>query len=341
LVALFLLLVKSGVVMGLLYGLFAYGLSLILSVNKVFHVAQGATFVVSAYIFYALSSAGGLPQWVAVIGAFVGAGLLGALMQVVIYQPLARQGANPMVVLVASLLMVSFFQYVIELIFGASVLSVPVPSWFNDSWTVGGVQFSPYDIGVVVVSLVLFAGMHWFLVKTRPGLEFRAVGDNPDRASALAINLNRVFMRSMVLGSMLVVPAAILLSLQAPIHSSMGFDLLLKAVVALTIGGMGKMSGALVGGLLVGLVEALPPFWLPTEWGEFTLYIVAFVFVLVRPNGLFGGRSKSRMPAILRAIGIGAGRRTEMAVPTTPAAAPVGQQQKPEKPQPEKTGVSS
>ena len=318
--ALFLLLVKTGVVTGLLYGLFAYGLSLILSVNKVFHVAQGATFVVSAYIFYALSSTSGVPQWVAVIGAFVAAGVLGALMQLVIYRPLARRGANPMVVLVASLLTVSFVQYCIELVFGATVLSVPVPSWFSSSWTVGGVQFSPYDIGVVVVSLVLFAGMHWFLVKTRPGLEFRAVGDNPDRASALAINLDRVFMRSIVLGSALVVPAAILLSLQAPIQSSMGFDLLLKAVVALTIGGMGRMSGALVGGLLVGLVQALPPFWLPTEWGEFTLYIVAFFFVLVRPNGIFGGRTKSRMPALLRSIGVGTNRRTEMQASSTTAA---------------------
>ncbi|SDO64973.1 amino acid/amide ABC transporter membrane protein 1, HAAT family [Nakamurella panacisegetis] len=317
---LFLLLVKTGVVTGLLYGLFAYGLSLILAVNKVFHVAQGATFVVSAYIFYALSSTSGIPQWVAVIGAFVGAGLLGALMQILLYRPLARRGADPMVVLVASLLTVSFVQYCIELIFGATVLSVPVPAWFNTSWTLGGVQFSPYDIGVVVVSLVLFAGMHWFLVKTRPGLEFRAVGDNPERASALAINLNRVFMRSIILGSMLVVPAAILLSLQAPIQSSMGFDLLLKAVIALTIGGMGRMSGALIGGLMVGLVEALPPFWLPTEWGEFTLYIVAFAFVLVRPNGLLGGRPKNRMPALLRAIGVGSTRRQEMEVPSTSAA---------------------
>jgi branched-chain amino acid transport system permease protein len=98
----------------------------------------------------------------------------------------------------------------------------------------------------------------------------------------------------MIIGSILVVPAAVLLSMRAPIHPSMGFDLLLKAVIALTIGGMGRMSGALVGGVLVGVTEALPPYWLPTEWGEFVLFIVAFGFVLFRPTGLVGARKKPR-----------------------------------------------
>ena len=291
---LLLVLLKTGLVMGLLYSLFAYGLSLIFSVNKVFHVAQGATFVFSAYIFMTLGTTFAVPTVVAFLGAVVAAVVIAVTMQYLIYVPLARRNADPMVVLVASLLLVAFGQYVIELVWGATVETVTPPPWFEWSTEVGGIRVDVYDISVLVTSIVVFLGMHWFLNHTRTGLEFRAVGDNPERASALAINLDKVFVRSMIIGSILVVPAAVLLSMRAPIHPSMGFDLLLKAVIALTIGGMGRMSGALLGGVLVGVVEALPPYWLPTEWGEFVLFIVAFGFVLFRPTGLVGAKKKPR-----------------------------------------------
>lgn len=287
-------LIKTGLVMGLLYGLFAYGLSLILSVNKVFHVAQGATFVLAGYVFYTLGTKLEWPMFFALLGAVASAALAAVAMQYLIYKPLARRDADPMVVLVASLLVVAFAAYLIEFIWGAGVISTVAPSWFSWQTEVFGVRIGVYDISVLVMSILLFVLMHWFLTKTHAGLEFRAVGDNPERAQALAINLDKVYLRSMILGSILVVPAAVLLALKAPIHPSMGFDLLLKAVIALTIGGMGRMSGALVGGILVGLTETLPLYWLPTEWGEFILYIVAFAFVIFRPTGLVGAKKKPR-----------------------------------------------
>lgn len=291
---LLLVLIVTGIVTGLLYGLFAYGLSLILSVNKVFHVAQGATFVLAAYVFMTVTTDYDLPTAVGVLAAVAAAAAAAVAMQYLIYRPLSRRHADPMVVLVASLFLVALGQYIVELVWGAGVLSVDKPGWFAWSTTVAGLRIDAFDVSVLVVSLAVFAGMHLFLTRTRAGLEFRAVGDNPERAAALAIDLDKIFVRSMILGSVLVVPAAVLLSLKAPIHPTMGFDLLLKAVIALTIGGMGRMSGALLGGLLVGLTEALPPFWLPTEWAEFVLYIVAFAFVVFRPTGLLGSKRKPK-----------------------------------------------
>lgn len=296
-------LVKTGLVMGLLYGLFAYGLSLILSVNKVFHVAQGATFVLSTYVFYTLGTSYEWPVALAVLGAVVAAALAACAIQYLIYVPLAKRDADPIVVMVASLLVVSFTAYAIEFFWGASVVSAAVPDWFGWNTTVAGIRVDTYDLGVLTLSVALFGVMHWFLARTHAGLEFRAVGDNPQRAQALAIDLNRVYLRSLVLGSILVVPAAVLLALKAPIHPSMGFDLLLKAVIALTIGGMGRMSGAMVGGLLVGLAETVPLYWLPTEWGEFVVYIIAFFFVLFRPSGLVGARRKPRRSSADSATG--------------------------------------
>lgn len=291
---LLLLLIKSGLVAGLLYGLLAYGLSLILSVNKVFHVAQGGTFILAAYSFYTFSTVLEMPLPVSIVGTIAAAAVIGVTVQYLVYRPLAARGANPMTVLVASLLLVAFGQYLVQLIWGPSVLTVVAPDWFHWSATIAGLRIDAYDVSVVVVSIGVFLGMHRFLNHTRNGLAFRAVGDNPERATALAINLQSVFLKSMVLGSILVVPTAVLLSMNAPIQPNMGFDLLLKAVVALTIGGMGRMGGALLGGVLVGLAESLPSYWLPIEWAEFVLYAIAFAFVVFRPRGLLRENRTSR-----------------------------------------------
>lgn len=316
-VDLLIVLIKTGLVMGLLYGLFAYGLSLILAVNKVFHVAQGATFVLASYVFYSLGTQQELPLALAVVGAVGSAAVLAVAMQYLVYVPLARRDADPMVVLVASLLVVAFGAYAIEFLWGSGVVSVRVPEWFAWSTSAPGFRVDAYDLSVVVLSVTLFALMHWFLTRTEAGLQFRAVGDNPSRAQALAIDIDRVHLRSLVIGSVLVVPASILLALKAPIHPHMGFDLLLKAVIALTIGGMGRMSGALLGGVLVGLTETLPLYWLPTEWGEFVLFIVAFAFVIFRPTGLVGASRKPRTRAARRR----SSGATDAAAPAaTPAA---------------------
>lgn len=283
---LLLMLVKSGLITGLLYGLLAYGLSLILSVNKVFHVAQGGTFILAVYSFYTFSTVLELPLPISIAGTIAAAAVVGVAMQYLVYRPLAARGANPMTILVASLLLVAFGQYLVQLTWGPNVLTVVAPDWFHWSTTIAGLRIDAYDLSVVVVSIAVFAGMRWFLKNTRNGLAFRAVGDNPDRATALAINLQGVFLKSMVLGSILVVPTAVLLSMNAPIQPNMGFDLLLKSVVALTIGGMGRMSGALIGGVLVGVAESLPSYWLPIGWSEFVLYAIAFAFVVFRPRGL-------------------------------------------------------
>ncbi|MGW8538491.1 branched-chain amino acid ABC transporter permease [Rhodococcus qingshengii] len=291
---LLLTLVLSGLVAGLLYGLLAYGLSLILSVNKVFHVAQGGTFILAAYSFYTFSTVLNLPLVISVIGTVAVAALAAVAMQYLVYRPLAARGANSMTVLVASLLLVAFGQYLVQLFWGPGALTVKTPSWFNWSTTIAGLRIDAYDLSVILVSILVYVGMNRFLNHSRNGLAFRAVGDNPERATALAINLEGVFLKSMILGSILVVPTAVLLAMSAPIQPTMGFDLLLKAVVALTIGGMGRMGGALIGGMLVGLAEAIPSYWLPIEWAEFVLYAVAFAFVIFRPNGLLSDNKKEK-----------------------------------------------
>lgn len=292
---LFLQLAKTGVTVGLLYGLFAYGLSMILAINKVFHIAHALSFVVAAHIYYTVGTSWSMPLVVAFLAACVAAGATGYIVHILIYVPLGRRGADQMVTLVASLTVLALGGFVVELAWGSNLKTVEIGEWYRWSTMVFGISVNARDIAVAVSSLVVFVGMRYFLTQTTLGLRFRAVGDHPERASSLGINLSRVFVISIILGSVVATPAAVITASSGPIAAHMGFDLLLKAVLALTIGGMGSMTGALVGGIFIGLIESLAPYFLPTEWAEFSLFAVLFFFLVFRPQGLLpAGRVPSR-----------------------------------------------
>jgi branched-chain amino acid transport system permease protein len=294
-VQLFLQLAKTGVTVGLLYGLFAYGLSMILAINKVFHIAHALSFVIAAHVYYTVGTSWSMPLAVSFLAACVAAGVTGYVVHILIYVPLGRRGADPMVTLVASLTVLALGGFLIELLWGSNLKTIAIGEWYRWSTRIFGISVNARDIAVAVSSLVVFVGMRYFLTHTTIGLRFRAVGDHPERASSLGINLSRVFVISMILGSVVATPAAVIMASSGPIQAHMGFDLLLKAVLALTIGGMGSMTGALVGGIFIGLVESLAPYWLPTEWAEFSLFAVLFFFLVFRPQGLLpAGRVSSR-----------------------------------------------
>lgn len=292
---LFLQLAKTGVTVGLLYGLFAYGLSMILAINKTFHIAHALSFVVAAHVYFTVGTSWSMPLVVSFLAACLAAGATGVIVHVLVYIPLDRRRADPMVTLVASLTVLALGGFMIELFWGSNLKTVEIGEWFRWSTRIGGVSVNARDLCVAISSFVVFVGMHYFLTHTTMGLRFRAVGDHPERASSLGINLSKVFVISMIVGSVLATPAAVIMASSGPIQAHMGFDLLLKAVLALTIGGMGSMTGALVGGVFIGLVESLAPYWLPTEWAEFSLFAVLFFFLVFRPEGLFpAGRVPKR-----------------------------------------------
>ncbi|HEY0487331.1 MAG TPA: branched-chain amino acid ABC transporter permease [Mycobacteriales bacterium] len=284
--ALFLQLAQNGAIIGLLYGLFAYGMSLIISTTGVLHFAHGFTLVGAAYTFWWLYQGHGIHPVLAAVVALAAAAAIGVVIELGVYRPLRRRNAGGMVFLVASLAVLTLGQNLLVLLFGTDPKPTP-PSAFM-SWTVhaGPLVIRTFDVLVVAASLGAFAGLYLLQTRTAVGLSFRAVGDNPERAETLGIRLQRTYVWVFVAGSVVAALPAVLLAVQNPVTPSMGFDLLVKAVIALVIGGVGSMPGALLGGVLIGLVESLAVYKLPTQWAEFTLFAVLFLFVVVRPNGL-------------------------------------------------------
>jgi branched-chain amino acid transport system permease protein len=282
-------LAKNGVIIGLLYGLFAYGMSLIVATSGVLHFAHGLTLAGSAYSFWFFFQDQELGAFVAILGALAVGGLLGILVELGIYRPLRRIQATDMVFLVASLSVLTLGQAALIFIFGTDPKSVVPNAFLRWSTDVGPFNIRMWDLLIIGASALAFAALYVLQRRTAVGLSFRAVGDNPQRAQTLGINLQYTYVWVFLAGSLVAVLPGILLAVQNPVTPTLGFDLLVKAVIALVIGGIGSMPGALLGGVLIGVVESVAAFWLPTEWSEFTLYALLFIFVIVRPHGLTNG----------------------------------------------------
>ncbi|MQA16845.1 MAG: hypothetical protein GEV09_22745 [Pseudonocardiaceae bacterium] len=277
---------SNGVILGLLYALFAYGLSLIISTTSVLHFAHGFTLVAAAYAFWWMFQAVGINPLVAAAAALAIGGVVGVAVELVVYRPLRRADASNMVILAASLAVLALGQNLVILVFGADPKPIAPSAALGWSVTVGPLLVGAWDLLVIGSSAVVFVGLYLLQTRTRLGLSFRAVGDNPERAQTLGIRLQRAYVGVFLVGSVVAAVPAVLLAVDQPVTPGMGFNLLVKAIVALVIGGIGSMPGALAGGLLVGITEGLVVLQLPTEWGEFMLFLLLFVFVLLRPQGL-------------------------------------------------------
>lgn len=280
-------LTKNGLVIGLLYALFAYGLSIIISTTGVWHFAHGLVFVLGGHIFWSMFEVRDLAIWIAAPLTLIFAALLGLVMEFALYRPLRRLGASPMVVLVASLSLLSLGENLAPLIWGSDLKSIHPRPIMGFRFFVGPVSVTFWDLMVIAASIVSFVVLYWFMNKTRLGLAFQAMGDNPERAESLGISLNKTFMWVFIVGSIVAVPATILLAIRNPLQQGTGFEVLVKSVIALIVGGIGSMNGALAGGVLIGLLENLAAWRIPTEWAQFILFGVLFIFIVVRPHGMF------------------------------------------------------
>jgi branched-chain amino acid transport system permease protein len=174
-------------------------------------------------------------------------------------------------------------------VFGTDPKSVVPSKFLRWSTDLGPFNIRMWDLLIIGASALAFGFLFFLQRRTAVGLSFRAVGDNPQRAQTLGIKLQHTYVWVFLAGSLVAVLPGVLLAVQNPVTPSMGFDLLVKAVIALVIGGIGSMPGALLGGVLIGVVESVAVFWLPTEWSEFTLYALLFIFVIARPQGLTKG----------------------------------------------------
>jgi branched-chain amino acid transport system permease protein len=282
-----------GIATGSIYGLIALGFTLVYKATKVFNFAQGDLMMLGAYMLVSFSSTSlGLPAWVAIPLALASAIPIGLAFQFLFARPLIGQPFLPVVMATigASLII----QAVIQMNWG--VVDLPFESTFPQKvFNVSGVRVSSFDlitIGVAAACVALFA---LFFRLTRIGLQMRAAAAHNEAAVLSGINIHRVSLIAWGIGTMLAFVAGVILAngQGAVTFSLAGLGLL--AFPAVVIGGLESVPGAVIGGVIVGVLQALIAGYYDPLAQDSLVYAALLLMLLVRPTGLFGQREIQRV----------------------------------------------
>lgn len=280
-------LIINGIIAGSVYALVALGFGLIYSVGHFFHFAHGAIYTIGAYTTYIFVARLNVPLPLAVILGLILTSLLGVGVELSIYKPLRKKKVSSLILLIASLGIFTALQNVIALVFGTSTKSIR--SWNTaEGISLLGGNITPIQIAIVVINLMLCLGVWGFIRTTRMGRMIRAVANDPQLSRYVGIDSDRILLFVFALSSFLGAVAGILVSFDTDMTPTMGFNVLFGGVVAVIIGGYGSVPGALLGGMLVGLAQNLGVWKLPTQWQDAIVFLILILFLIVKPQGIFG-----------------------------------------------------
>lgn len=290
----------DGVSRGAVYSVFALGFTLIFGILDIVNLAHAATYTWCAFVGWLLLSLCQVPLPLALVGAMIGGAGLALVLEWLAFRPLRREGADrlaPMISSIgASLILVSLA----ETLFGNSTRRFPDHVLDPHPLLWGGpdgLRVTWAQILIVVVSLALMAGLGYFIRQTRMGKALRAVAANQKAARLLGINVNSVIVVTFAVAGALAGAAGILVGLLTNnIFPGMGAQIELRGLAVVILGGMGNIEGAVVGGLLLGVVETFTIAYVPggADFKDAIAFLVLFLILLVRPTGLFGKKDSVR-----------------------------------------------
>ncbi len=280
----------NGLIAGAIYALVASGFALIYSVCKFVHFAHGAAIAFSAYFLYFLFSNLDLSFGLSVILAIIFASLFGYGMNFV-YKQLRKRKASSTTLLIASFALLIFFESLILLLFGADVKTIGFIK-ITKGLEFFGAIITPLQIFIVLSSFVLFALLFFFIKKTKIGKAMRAVADNKEVAEIVGISSKRIYSWAFIIGSAIAGVAGILVGLEQNLEPMMGTNLMVKGFTGAIIGGVGSVPGAILGSFLLGFAENFGIWFLPSGYKDAIAFVILFIFLLFRPQGILGSRKR-------------------------------------------------
>jgi branched-chain amino acid transport system permease protein len=286
-------LVISGIAQGCIYGLIALGFVLIYKATETVSFAQGELMMLGAFLGLALMTMLGFPFWLAVPSAIAAMAAFGMLAERVVIRPILGQPAFSIVMLTIGIGYVARGAITMIPAIGTETHTLPVP--YKDAIAdVGGLILNIEQMVVIGATAVLCALLYALFRYSKVGIAMQAASQNQLAAYYMGIPVQRL---NGVVWGLAAAVAAIAGLLLAPItfvHANMGF-IGLKAFPAAVVGGFGSLPGAIVGGLIIGVVESMAGFYLPEGFKDVAAYVVVLIMLMVKPNGLFGENLRKKV----------------------------------------------
>jgi branched-subunit amino acid ABC-type transport system permease component len=279
-------LLANGVMAGAVLALPAIGFTIIYAVLRFANFATAAHMAVGAFSGYMLNAWLGLPTWVAVLGAFSGAAIVGVMTDHVALRPL--RGYAALTIAIASIALNVMIESAILFFFGGEPRDYAIP--LRRDWSLGLVHVGPQQVENAIMAIVAMAVLFCFLMLTTTGRAMRAVADNPILADSKGIDPDSMARLAVGIGMGLCGVGGMLVGLDTSIDPLVGFRSILSVFAAAVVGGLGSVPGAVAGALTIGLAEELSLIALPATY-KTTIGFFAIVLILsLRPRGLLGAR---------------------------------------------------
>ena len=282
-------LIVGGAAIGCIYALIALGFVLIYKATETVNFAQGDLMMVSGFIGLTAMTVIGLPFALAFLLTIVAMALIGMATERLVLRPLLGQPAFTVVMMTIGLGYLARGLVTMIPYWGTETHTLPVPYKDDVIWLGGqkGLVLSVEHLVIILATVALVALLYVFFRYTKLGVAMQATSQNQLAAFYMGIPVRRVNMLIWGLSSAICGVAGLLLAPITFVHANMGF-VGLKAFPAAVVGGFGSIPGALVGGLVIGIVESLAGFYLPEGFKDIAAYVVVLVMLVVKPNGLFG-----------------------------------------------------
>lgn len=286
-------LIISGIAQGCIYGLIALGFVLIYKATETVSFAQGELMMLGAFGGLAGLTMLGFPFWLSVLSSIAAMALLGVLLERVVIRPILGQPAFSIVMLTIGIGYVARGLITMIPAIGTETHTLPVP-YKDQIWKVGTLVLNVEQMAVIGVTAVLCGLLYALFRYTKLGIAMQAASQNQLAAYYMGIPVKRLNGIAWGLAAAVAAIAGLLLAPITFVHANMGF-IGLKAFPAAVVGGFGSLPGAIVGGLIIGVIESLAGFYLPAGFKDIAAYVMVLIMLMVKPNGLFGDNLRKKV----------------------------------------------
>ncbi|KJR47623.1 High-affinity branched-chain amino acid transport system permease protein LivH [Desulfosporosinus sp. I2] len=283
----------NGLSLGSIYALIALGYTMVYGIIKLINFAHGDVMMVGAYSGWFAVTVLHLPFLPALLFSMISCALLGVLIERIAYKPL--RNASRIAALITAIGVSLFLEYGGMIVVTAQVRTYP-PVFPDTRYILGGVYFKYGDIVMLLTAVVLMALLHFTVQYTKVGKAMRAVSYDKDAALLMGINTNNIISFTFAIGSALAAAAGVLMGVYFnTIDPLMGIIPGLKAFVAAVLGGIGIIPGAMVGGLMLGLVESIVSGLGASTWRDAVAFLILILVLIIKPSGLFGKNVREKV----------------------------------------------
>jgi len=279
--------ITNGVMLGSTYALVAIGYTLIFGVLRLLHLAHGEVFMVGAFAGLQVVLLWHVGPLLALIGGLLGAAVVGVVIELVAFRPIRKRGNSHLAPIVSTIGAGLVLQEVMTKVFGAEQTAFP-SELQKHVYQFGVISVTGSQLFILGTAAISMLALHQFVTRTRYGMAMRATAENIQVASLLGINVDTVILLTFAVASALAGIAGVLVGMNFnAISPFMGFDMGIKGMAVMVIGGLGSIYGAMVGGMILGIAEVLSVAYFESSLRDAFAFGLMVLILIVRPRGLF------------------------------------------------------